>query len=72
VAQSHLQLAQILDKTAKQQPLQLRQAIAQYKAYMALAPAGDPSKLQNRIAKLEGKALKYELSNPLSPQVSSK
>jgi len=72
VADTHLYLAQVLEKNANKQALPLREAIAQYKTYLALVPGSDQSKLQNRIAKLEGKAARYERSSPDSPQVSAR
>ncbi|CAN5383010.1 hypothetical protein BH10CYA1_BH10CYA1_64470 [soil metagenome] len=65
VADTHLFFAQTLEKISEQTSKTIRETIAQYKAYLELAPgvpAATQDKLQKRVAKLESKALKIEQS----------
>ncbi len=65
VADTHLFLAQTIEKLPEQTSKTIRETIAQYKAYLELAPgvpASTQDKLQKRVAKLETKALKAEQS----------
>ena len=65
VADTHLFFAQTLEKMSEQSSKTIRETIAQYKAYLELAPgvpAATQDKLQKRVAKLESKALKVEQS----------
>lgn len=75
VADTHLFLAQTLEKLNEQTSKTMRETIAQYKAYLELAP-GVPAvtvdKLQKRVAKLESKVQKIEQSaaQPAPPKPS--
>ena len=63
VPDSHLGLAQTLEKVSPATPRYLREAVAQYKAFMALTPnmpAKEQEKMNKRIASLEEKAYKLE------------
>lgn len=65
VADTHLFFAQTLEKVSEQTTKTMRETIAQYKAYLELAPgvpASTQDKLQKRVAKLESKVLKIEQS----------
>lgn len=75
VADTHLFFAQTIEKLSEQTSKTLRETIAQYKAYLELAPgvpAATQDKLQKRVAKLESKALKIEqsASQPSQPKPS--
>jgi tetratricopeptide (TPR) repeat protein len=68
VADTHLFLAQTIEKLAEQTSKTMRETIAQYKAYLELAagvPAATQDKLQKKVARLETKALKIEQSATL-------
>lgn len=65
VADTHLFFAQTLEKMSEQTTKTMKETIAQYKAYLELAPgvpASTQDKLQKRVAKLESKVLKIEQS----------
>jgi tetratricopeptide (TPR) repeat protein len=75
VADTHLFFAQTIEKLSEQTSKTMRETIAQYKAYLELAPgvpAATVDKLQKRVAKLESKALKIEqsASQPAQPKPS--
>ena len=62
-AQAHDGLGQALEKLYPNDPKEIREAVVQYKAYMALAPdlaAKDQEHIQKHIAKLETKATKED------------